>query len=135
LSIADIANTNGSDRESVIEAIVQAETDLINQKVATGLIKQEGATEWLAGLSDFVAEFVEMGFVDDVESDEDAAPSSDGSAGEENRNPDDPEAASDSTELTITQAANMALVLHKNARTKTPATFPDHHIYLPILMK
>lgn len=133
LSIAEVATANGSDSQSVIDAIVQAETDLINQEVASDLISQDDGDEWLVELSDFVTDFVEMGFMDDAEFDDKAE--LDGASGEKSNNSEGGMVAIQSASPTTIQAASMTLVLQKNARAKTPATFPDNFIYLPMVMK
>ncbi|MGI9614809.1 MAG: hypothetical protein ACR2QO_18005, partial [Acidimicrobiales bacterium] len=57
-SIADIAESNGVDVDSVIEAMVDAKASRIDEKVAEGRITQEEADEKLADLEARVTERV-----------------------------------------------------------------------------
>ncbi|MEM7538532.1 MAG: serine protease [Chloroflexota bacterium] len=57
-SIADVATENGVDVQNVIDAIVAAETELIDKLVAEGKISEEEATEWKANLPEYVGDYL-----------------------------------------------------------------------------
>ena len=128
-NIAAIAADNGTESQTVIDAIVSAETAQAEQQVADGVITQADADEWLADLDTFVAEFVDMKFADgeSKESDKEV----DGSN-------EEGQATDQSMPTATVAAADMTLDLYKNARTKTPAAFSaddGSRVYLPMVMK
>jgi transposase-like protein len=63
-SIADVATEQGIDPQTVIDAIIAAQSDWLNQLVIDAIITQDEADEWLAKLPEEVAAFVEEGFGD-----------------------------------------------------------------------
>ena len=80
-SIADIAAEQGVELQTVIDALVAAAEERLDEAVAAGDIDAEQAAERLAALSDRITSFVEEGFPGgfgrfdcDEESGEDAAP-------------------------------------------------------------
>ena len=131
-TVAEIAQANGADSQAVIGAIIQAETEMVNQEVASGLVSQADADEWLAELDTFVAEFVDMGFMDEGMDDEmDDEMEEDMDETVENG---DGRTTGQSIPNTI-KGASMTLGLHKNVQAKTPTAFQDNFIYLPAVMK
>lgn len=70
-SIADVAEANGVSADDVIDAMVDAKTDRIAEKVESGRITQEQADEKLAELEDKISDRVNG--VDDDASEDDAA--------------------------------------------------------------
>ena len=57
-SIADLAAANGVDVQTIIDALVAADTAAINKAVADGELTQEEADEWLQYLPQDAADFV-----------------------------------------------------------------------------
>ncbi len=71
-SIAEVAAEKGVDAQTVIDAIVKAETEWINQAVTDGEITQEEADEWLKYLPEAAKDFVEdNGMVEVLDCDDD----------------------------------------------------------------
>ncbi|MEM8535309.1 MAG: hypothetical protein AAGF95_31020 [Chloroflexota bacterium] len=69
-SIADVAKARGVEPQQVIDAIVAAERELLNQEVADGYLSQKDADQLLTEIAPFAQEFVEMSLVEEEEVEE-----------------------------------------------------------------
>ena len=74
-SIDELAAEAGVDAQSIIDAIVAAESEFINGLLEDGSISQEEADEWLAEVAEYASDFVEFSwddadFEDEFEEDE-----------------------------------------------------------------
>lgn len=63
-TIAELAQEANVDVQAIVDAIKTAETELLNQLVADGVITQAEADEWLAEMDEEIRQFVEESFTD-----------------------------------------------------------------------
>ncbi|MEM7532370.1 MAG: G8 domain-containing protein [Chloroflexota bacterium] len=61
-SLAELAEEEGSNAQALIDAIVAAETGMVESAVAAGMLTQETADEWLEGLNAAATEMVNARF-------------------------------------------------------------------------
>ncbi|MEM7532558.1 MAG: hypothetical protein AAF639_10310 [Chloroflexota bacterium] len=75
-SLADFAVTQGSTGQALIDAIVESETEMVNEALSQGFIEQEKADEWLAEVESSATDFVNLAYCsnDDSENDDGIAP-------------------------------------------------------------
>ncbi|MFK7802179.1 MAG: hypothetical protein AB8G95_11140, partial [Anaerolineae bacterium] len=59
-SVADIAQANGVDPQTVIDAVITAENELIDQEVADGFLTEEEAQEWRDEVAKYVADSINL---------------------------------------------------------------------------
>ena len=72
-SVADIAEANGVAAQTVIDAVIASEANLIDEMVAAGLIDAEDAREWKADVAEEMTQFITQPFEAELDEGEDSA--------------------------------------------------------------